>query len=104
MAYAMMTDFRPRCAVNAELMAAVGAAKLTQTSYDSRMYLQHNAEKWMEQERQRAIARLSPCAPCMRPHTDAGTMLQERYVVRCDGATCTRTEVNPNGLGDGRQY
>lgn len=104
MAYAQMTDYRPRCAVNAELMGAVAAAKMTQSSYDSRMYLQRNAIKVMEQERQKAIARLSPCAPCMRPLTDAGTMEPERYVVRCDGASCTRTEVNPAGIGDGRAY
>jgi len=103
MQYGAVTDYRPRCAVNAELIAAAGKdARVTVSSYDSRMFLQHNAEKFMEQERQKAIARLSPCAPCQRPLTDAGTMLPERYVVRCDAVSCVRTEANPMGLGDGR--
>jgi hypothetical protein len=89
--------------VNAELIAAAGkGANVTVSSYDSRMYLQHNAEKFMELERQKAVARLSPCAPCTRPLTDQGTMLPERYVVRCDAVSCVRTESNPAGLGDGR--
>lgn len=98
------TDYRPRCIVNAELLSAVEKSKMIQSSYESRMYLQHNAEKVMEEERQKAVGRLIPCAPCKRSLNDPGTMLPERYVVRCDGVTCTRNEVNPNGLGDGRAY
>lgn len=98
------TDYRPRCAVNAELMNAVAGRNQIQSSYESRMYLQRNGEVVMQQERVKAVERLIPCAPCKRPFSDAGTMLPERYVVRCDGVTCTRAEVNPAGLGDGRNY
>lgn len=98
------TDYRPRCAVNAELLNAVNAKGMPQSSYESRMYLQQNAEAFMQQERLKAVERLIPCAPCRRPPTDAGTMLPERYVVRCSPTTCERTEVNPTGLGDGRKY
>lgn len=98
------TDYRPRCIVNAELLAAVDRAKMTLSSYESRMYLQQNADKVMEEERKKAVDRLIPCAPCKRALNDPGTMLPERYVVRCDGVSCSRTEVNPNGLGDGRSY
>lgn len=94
------TDYRPRCAVNAELMSGFEGVK---SAYEARMHLQRNAEKVMEQQRQRAVEGAAPCAPCKRPLSDAGTMLPERYVVRCDGVTCSRTEVNPMGLGDGRQ-
>jgi len=97
------TDYRPRCAVNAELMQGVASAKMVQSSYESRMYLQRNADKVMEKERQKALERMIPCAPCTRPFTESGTMLPERYVVRCDGVSCTRTEVNSLGLGDGRR-
>ena len=99
-----MTDYRPRCVINAEILQNVGNNKMVQSSYESRMYLQRNADKVMEQERQKAIDRLRPCAPCGRPFSDPGTMLPERYVIRCDGVTCTREEVNPAGLGDGRSY
>lgn len=98
------TDYRPRCAVNAELLNAVAAGSQPQSSYESRMYLQQNAESFMQNERVKAVERLIPCAPCRRPANDAGTMLPERYVVRCTPTTCTRAEVNPMGLGDGRSY
>lgn len=98
------TDYRFRCAVNAEILDKVKLSNMVQSSYESRMYLQQNAEKLMEQERQKAVARLIPCAPCKRPFTDPGTMLPERFIVRCDGVTCTRVEQNPTGLGDGRAY
>lgn len=98
------TDYRPRCAVNAELMDLVSKANMTQSSYESRMYLQQNAEKVMNMQRSFALNNLAPCAPCTRPLNDPGTMLEPRYVVRCDGVSCTRTEVNPNGLGDARNY
>jgi hypothetical protein len=98
------TDYRPRCIVNAELMQSVAGQNMIQSSYESRMYLQSQADKVMEQERQKAVDRLIPCAPCQRPFSDPGTMLPERYVVRCDGVTCSRNEVYPGGVGDGRNY
>lgn len=98
------TDYRPRCAVNGELLQQVIGKNMVGSSYESRMFLQHNAEQMMDFERNKAIQRLVPCAPCTRSFQDEGTMLNERYVVRCNGITCTREEVNPHGLGDGRQY
>jgi len=98
------TDYRPRCAVFAELMDKVAAVGAPSSAYESRMYIQRNAESWMENDRAAALARMAPCAPCSRPTGDPATMLPERYVVRCDGVSCSRTEVNPMGLGDGRQY
>jgi hypothetical protein len=98
------TDYRPRCAVNGELLNQVIGAKMVGSSYESRMFLQHNAEQMMDFERNNAIKRLVPCAPCNRSFDDAGTMLSERYIVRCNGVTCTREEINPNGVGDGRKY
>lgn len=98
------TDYRPRCAVNAELLQMVSQANMMQSSYESRMYLQKNAEAVMEKQRGMAVQNLAPCAPCTRPFNDPGTMLPNRFVVRCNGITCTREEVNPAGLGDGRDY
>lgn len=98
------TDYRPRCLVNADLLDNVSKNNMILSSYESRMYLQQNADKVMEDERNKSIERLAPCAPCKRPNTDSGTMHPERYIVRCDATSCTRTEVNPTGLGDGRKY
>jgi len=98
------TDYRPRCAVNYELFEQVNAAKMIKSSYESRMFLQHNADRVLEYERQKSIDNLIPCAPCTRPFSDPGTMLPEKYIVRCNGVSCVREEVNPYGLGDGRKY
>ena len=98
------TDYRPRCAVNAELYNLVNGTGAMGSSYESRMFLQHNAEQVMNVHRTNAVNNLAPCAPCTRPFSDPGTMEPERYVVRCNGVTCTREEVNPNGIGDGRSY
>ena len=106
MAYEMMTDMRPRCAVNAELTNMVASQYPGQpfSAYEARRYLQANAIAIMEAERQKSVSALGECAPCRRPLSDSGTMLPEKYVVRCNGVSCARTEVNPAGLGDGRSY
>ena len=98
------TDYRPRCEANAELFREVLANKTIGSSYESRMFLQHNTDAIINNERNKAVQRLMPCAPCPRSLNDPGTMLGERYVVRCNGASCDRVEVNPNGIGDGRSY
>jgi len=98
------TDYRPSCEANAELYKQVIQNNMVASSYESRMYLQHNADELLNSERNKAIERLMPCAPCTRSLDDPGTMLGERYVVRCNGTSCDRVEVNPNGVGDGRSY
>ena len=93
------TDYRPRCMTNAELMQRLDEQNMANSSYESRMFLQKNAESLMEKYKSDAEA-LVKCGPC----TQKDTMLPERYVVRCDTVGCKRQEVNPDGLGDGRQY
>lgn len=92
------TDYRPRCNVNADLLDNLAKNNLINSSYESRLYLQQNADVIIQNERAKAIQRLSPCNP------SKSTILPERYVVKCDAISCTRTEVNPYGLGDGRNY
>ena len=96
------TDYRPRCIVNAELLGNLAKNNKILSSYESRMYLQHNAESVMQSNRNSSLERLAPCNPCNRPLSDSGTMYPERYIVRCDAISCTKTEINPSGLGDGR--
>ena len=95
------TDYRPRCNVNADLLDNLAKNNLINSSYESRLYLQQNADKIMQDEREKAIQRLAPCNMC---NPAKSTILPERYVVKCDAVSCTRTEINPNGLGDGRNY
>ena len=98
------TDYRPRCAVNAELLSKVSAANMIGSSYESRMYLQSHGDALMAENYKWAVNNLMPCAPCARPFSDDGTMLGNAYTVRCNAVTCQRTQTNPQGLGDGRQY
>ena len=98
------TDYRSRCAVNSHLMKNITDANMVASSYESRMYLQQNAESLMAQNFQWAQKQLLPCAPCQRPLTDDGFMAPERYQVRCSTTSCSRVEVDPNGIGDGRVY
>lgn len=100
----MFTDYRPRCAVQAELMNNLAKQNMVFSSYEARMFMQHNTEAIIDQARLRSLNNLAPCAPCQRPFSDPGTMLPERYVVRCTPTSCVRTEVNPNGVGDGRSH
>ena len=98
------TDYRPRCNINYDLMQDLTKNNIINSSYESRLYLQQNAEKIMESNRVNATNNLAPCAPCTRPLSDNGTMLPERYIVKCDAVSCKRQEIDVNGLGDGRNY
>lgn len=93
------TDYRPRCMVNAELMTDLSTNKMVKSSYESRVFLQENAEKLMERNRLNMLDNLAPCAPCNRPFNEAGTMYPERYIVKCSATTCEKIEVNKHGLG-----
>lgn len=93
------TDYRPRCAINANLMTDLDKNNIIKSSYDSRMYLQQNAEKIMEENKLHAQNNLMPCAPCNRPENLSGTMYPERYVVKCNPTYCEKIEVNKYGLG-----
>ena len=64
------TDYRPRCMVNSELLLDVYNNSMVRSSYESRMYLQENAEKLMERNRVTMIGNLNPCAPCTRPFAE----------------------------------
>lgn len=98
------TDYRPRCAVNAELLNKVKGAQMIGSSYESRIYLQNNADALMQENYQNSLKTLLPCAPCPRPFSDPGTELASQYMITCDTVTCERTLVDPKGLGDSRNY
>lgn len=98
------TDYRPRCVYNSDFMSDLNKNDITASSYESRLYLQRNAEKIMEQQRNAAGEKLLCGNRGSIPSSDSGTMQPERYVVHCDNVTCKRHEVEPMGLGDGRKY
>lgn len=98
------TDYYGKCHRTASIVNMLYANKVINSSYEMRQFMQGNADKVMELDRMNTMQRLAPCAPCMRPFTDNGTMTPERYVIRCSAVSCDRTEVNPSGIGDGRSY
>ena len=93
------TDYRPRCMVNAELFQDLASKNILRSSYESRMFLQENADMIMERSRMQSVQNLAPCAPCKRPFADSGTMYPQQYIVKCSATSCEKIEVNPNGLG-----
>jgi hypothetical protein len=93
------TDYRPRCIINSELMTDLNNNNIIKSSYESRVFLQENAEKLMERNRILMTNNLHPCAPCGRAFNDPGTMYPERYIVKCTPTNCEKIEVNKYGLG-----
>jgi len=98
----VITDYRPKSTVNFELVEEVGKKNLPKSSYETRMYLQKNADDIMKKSFENTKQNLVPCIPCKKP-VGNGTMLPEKYLVTCDATSCTRKPFNPNGLGDGRK-
>ena len=45
-----ITDYRPKCIVNYELMEHISEKNLVRSSYETRMYLQSNADTIMEND------------------------------------------------------
>lgn len=96
----VFTDYRPRCMINNDLMSELSSQNMVNSSYESRMFLQRNADQIIEKQKQAAMAKVS----CKQYEGKANTMLPEQYVIHCDTVSCKRKEANPTGLGDGRNY
>lgn len=92
----VLSDYRPRCALHADLMALTRAP----TAYHARQYLQQNGLEIMRADAARALAATGSCWPCPRAPTDPGTMLPLRWEWQCTPTTCKKVEINPAGLGD----
>ena len=48
-----MTDYRPKCMVNYDLVQNISDANLVKSSYETRMYLQKNASDIMKNQSQK---------------------------------------------------
>jgi hypothetical protein len=86
-------------------MSEVRDNNMIASSYESRMYLQKNADTIMQKSHNNAFENLAcACTPYQNEVMGINTMQPERYIVKCNSASCYREEVNPSGIGDGRQY
>jgi hypothetical protein len=101
----VFTDYRPRCMITADLMAQMRDQSMLPSSYDTRMYLQKNAENLMQVAQKNALENMDcSCTAAGNQMLGIDTMAPERYVVKCNSVTCSREETNSSGIGDGRQY
>jgi len=99
------TDYRPRCMINTDLMQELKSNNMLTSSYESRMYLQNNADTIMQKQKENAYNNLTcACQPYENDVSGIDTMQPERYVIKCNSVSCYREEVNPGGIGDGRNY
>lgn len=96
----VFTDYRPRCMVNNDIVSELTKQDMINSSYESRMYLQRNAEQIIEKQMKDAMAKVN-CLPCS---DKVNTMLPESYMIHCDTVSCQRQQIDSNGLGDGRKY
>ena len=90
------TSYVSRCVLNNN-----AAGSNAMNSYEYRMYLQHNAEKLMEDNRGVASDN-NRCDPCFDLNED-GTMLPELNQFDCNANTCDLVPNNSNGVGTGRK-
>jgi len=86
-----------------DTIVTIHTESFNKISIEDFMYVELTPESIAEQKK-KAFETMAPCIPCNRPHSDNGTMLPERYVVKCDTVSCQRKEVDKNGLGDGRNF
>ena len=99
-----ITDYRPKCIVNYELMKHISEKNLVRSSYETRMYLQSNADTIMENDIKKAKDKLLsfPGNCKATENVDNGTLLPVKYLVSCDAVSCHRKEFDKSGLGDDR--
>ena len=93
-----MTDYRPKCIINYELMETMGKNNTIKSSYESRMYLKQNADDIMKKEFEKSKNNLLPCIKCKNGINDF-MMMPEKYYVTCNSISCTKKLFNANGLG-----
>jgi hypothetical protein len=100
------TNYEPRCIRNANLNELLTKNNITNSSYEQRLFLQQNSQMIIDMEKKKALEAIFPCIPC-----NAGELINEtnkqmdnQYYVNCDGVSCSRKLVNPNGLGTTKNF
>ena len=95
------TDYSSRCVFNNYLTNKLSENNMIKSSYEMRLYLQQNYDTFVEAERAKAIANISPCGKCGVGDliNDKNKALDNKYLINCDGISCYKTLPNPEGLG-----
>lgn len=88
----LFTDHRPRGRVEHDMQTALGIPPQN----DFRLYLQMNGER-LRSNGQRHLRNYAGC------HGVQGVSgIPHRHAITCDAFTCSRSEIDPDGLGDRR--
>jgi hypothetical protein len=89
------TDFRQHCVTEAELRQQAGTRT---TDFAYRAFLQNNGTTIMQNLRSTMTdANSFRLAPSQK-----SVVIPERFITICNSSTCTKSESNPSGLGNGR--
>ena len=94
----LFTDYRP----NFEMNRYIESGNKIKNTQDYRMFLSRNGEKIIEKNKEYIMLK-NGMTDCMEPY-HIGTMLPEKSRVVCDQHTCKVVQVDPNGVGQGREY
>ena len=100
------TNYETRCVRNANLNELLNKNNIVNSSYEQRLFLQQNSQMIMEMEQKKAMEAVFPCIPCKAGEliNEKDKQLDNQYFVTCDGVTCQKTLVNPNGLGTTKNF
>ena len=95
------TNYEPRCNFNSYLNGKLSENNMIKSSYEMRVYLQNNYDSFIDAERKKAIDNITPCGECGIGDliNEKDKFLDNKYNVKCDGVSCYKTLVNPEGLG-----
>ncbi len=92
------TDYRPRSSTNAELFEILSDNKMINSSTESRLYLQQNAEKIMKDNFEKANKNILYCTETENAK-NYDSVLPNKYIIKCDSVSCKKTEFDKDGLG-----
>ena len=100
------TNYEPRCIRNAYLNNLLTENKMTNSSYEQRLFLQNNYEKIVEAERKKVLENLSPCTPCKEGEllNETDSYLDNKHFVYCDKVSCSTQKTNQYGLGTTKSF
>lgn len=100
------TNYETRCATNAKLNQLLKDNNMANSSYEQRLFLQHNYDKVVEAEKKQILDGFLPCVPCTSGNllNETNMELDNKYAVYCDEVSCDSKLINEKGLGSGKFF
>ena len=100
------TNYEPRCMRNAYLTTLLAQNNIPNSSYEQRLFLQHNYNVIVEAERKKALDALLPCVPCGSGEliNEKNPQMDNKYKIYCDNVSCKANLTNEAGLGTTQNF